>query len=138
MSNHSCQALVFRCMDFRIKLSALSELLSSIGYPEGSYDLVSVAGSGKDLLSKTQAESAFLIKQIELSKKLHCVAEIIILYHDNCGAYGIADLADEATIQKQDLKILKKIIKKKFSDLDIKTYVIKGTPKSQLVLEEIN
>jgi len=76
--SHNCKALVLRCMDFRIKLSDFAKRLEKIGYPEGTYDLVSMAGSGKDCLSCLPGESEFLLKQIGLSSKLHCISEVVL------------------------------------------------------------
>ncbi len=132
--SHKCKTLIFRCMDFRLRLSDFSKLLESIGCPEGSYDLVSVAGSGKDFLSEKN-EADFLFKQIEISVCLHKAEEIIILYHDNCGAYGIDDLDAEHNQQNNDLFEIKKIINDKFSRLDFKAYIIKGTAEGKFSLE---
>lgn len=132
---HMCKALVFRCMDFRIKLSVLSELLAGIGYLEGTYDLVSVAGASKDCLSVLPTEAEFLMKQVDLSLKLHCIKEVIILSHDNCGAYGIPDQKQEHEVQIRDLGKISTLIAERFTGLAIKTYIIHGTATGDLSLE---
>lgn len=134
---HHCQALVFRCMDFRIKPTALADLLAEAGYPEGSYDLSSSAGAAKDLLSVQPGEKNFLLKQIELSTNLHGIAEVVILYHDNCGAYGIADSNEEHLTQARDLAAIKSLLAEKFPNLAVKIFIIKGTPTGELRLEKI-
>ena len=136
--SHNCKALVLRCMDFRIKLSDFAKRLEKSGYPEGTYDLVSMAGSGKDCLSCLPGESEFLLKQIGLSSKLHCISEVVIIYHDNCGAYSIADPKKEHETQVGDLEKITSLINSRFPVLKVKTYIIKGTTSGQLNLEETN
>ncbi|MDO8524101.1 MAG: hypothetical protein Q7R99_00550 [bacterium] len=137
MSNHSCNYLLFRCMDFRLKPSVLNELLEVIGCSEGNFDLVSVAGSAKDLLSERQGEKEFLLKQIELSSKLHHICKVIVLLHDNCGAYGIADKDEEEETQKQDLAKIEKIIKNNFKDIEFDGFIVKNTSTGDLTLKKV-
>ena len=124
-------------MDFRIKPTVLAQLLNEAGYLEGTYDLVSVAGSGKDLLSDQTGEKEFLLKQIQLSQKLHQIQEVIVLYHDNCGAYGIADTEQEYKTQADDLVKIKSLLSVEFSSLTFQAYIIKGVPIDSLSLEKI-
>ncbi|MCX6790758.1 MAG: hypothetical protein NTV62_01015 [Candidatus Gribaldobacteria bacterium] len=135
--SHHCQALIFRCMDFRIKPTVLTQLLSEVGYPEGAYDLVSVAGAGKDLLSNQVGEKEFLLKQIQLSQKLHNIKEVVVLYHDNCGAYGIADTDQEHQTEVNDLNKIKSLLGSEFSSLSFQAYIIQGVPTGTLSLEKI-
>ncbi|OIO49131.1 MAG: hypothetical protein AUJ36_02860 [Parcubacteria group bacterium CG1_02_41_26] len=133
---HICHYLVFRCMDFRLKPSVLSSLLKDIGVEEGDYDLVSCAGSAKDMLG-SEAERDFLLKQITLSQKLHQIKNIVVLYHDNCGAYGIVDPIEETTTQQADLAKIKAIIAEQFPELIFTAYIVKGVSKGELSLEKI-
>ncbi len=135
--SHQCSHLVFRCMDFRIKSSALKELLETVGCCEGNYDLVSCAGSAKDLLSAKEGEKLFLLKQIKLSIKLHHIDNVIVILHDNCGAYGIENDKEEEETQKQDLAKIEKIIKDNFADIDFKGYIVKNTPTGDLTLLKV-
>lgn len=124
-------------MDFRIKPSVLSALLEKEGYLEGNFDTVSLAGAAKCLLSDKPGESEMLFTQIELSKKLHCISEIVVLYHDNCGAYGIADLSAEEKTQLADLALVKAKINDRYPDLGVKLYIIKGVPSGKLSLSPV-
>ncbi|MDD5750504.1 MAG: hypothetical protein PHU56_02540 [Candidatus Pacebacteria bacterium] len=136
MSNHHCEYLVFRCMDFRIKGSVLGDLLDGAGIGEGNYDLVACAGSAKDLLGREE-EKNFLLKQIALSRKLHQIKNVAVLYHDNCGAYGIADQEQEDEIQRNDLVKIKGIIAEQFPDLRFTAFIIKGVLLGDISLEKI-
>lgn len=134
--SHTCDNLVIRCMDFRIKPTVLSVLLADIGIKEGDYDLVSCAGAGKDILGR-EGDRDFLLKQIALSQKLHQIKNLVILQHENCGAYGIADIAEEAAIQQNDLIKIKTIIAGQFPELQFMVFIIKGVPSGGLWLEKI-
>jgi|GEM_PF-4550125 len=47
-----------------------------------------------------------------------------VLYHDNCGAYGIADQEQENEIQKSDLSKIQAIIAEQFPDLQFSAFII--------------
>ena len=67
--SHTCQTIVFRCMDFRIDPGIFTKLLCENGICQiGQSDLVSLAGSAKSMLSENQE---FLLSQIEISSRLH-------------------------------------------------------------------
>lgn len=134
--SHNCQALIIRCMDFRLTAD-LPKLLERAGYPAGNYDLVSAAGAGKDLLSAEPGEANFLLKQIRLSQKLHHAKEIVILHHDHCGAYGIADSAEEEAAHKKDLAEIKNLLRANFPELETRMFIIKGVKEGNLSLEKI-
>lgn len=138
MSKHSCSSLVIRCIDFRIAPSKLTDLLAQAGVcQDGDYDLVSVAGAGKDLLSDNKAERDFILKQINISKNLHDIKTIYILMHDNCGAYNIADAATEDQVQSDDLCRLIIDLKKIVPGVEVKGYIIKGVPNQTLSLTPV-
>jgi hypothetical protein len=124
-------------MDFRIKPSVLADLLASEGYAEGTYDLVSAAGAGRDFLSEKIGERDFLFKQIQLSQKLHQIQEVVVLYHDNCGAYGIQDPAVEHDTQTQDLAKIKSLLNSDFPSLSFSAFIIKGVSEGNLSLQKI-
>ena len=133
-AEHGKKRLIFRCMDSRINPVKLSALLKNEGYEEGSYDLVSAAGAGKDLLDPTS--NSFLLKQIELSKKLHNIQEVVVLLHDNCGAYGIEDPKEEEQVQKLDLASIRNLMIEKFPDLAFTGYILKGTATGKFTFEK--
>src|SRR3990167_2708031 len=125
MDQHTCRAVVFRCIDFRL-MPEFNQLLEQIGLPVGSYDLVSLAGAAKDLLSTNPAESELLFKQIEIAQRLHGVTEVVIVHHDNCGAYGIPDRQEEEKIQVSDLEKIHSLLNQRYPGLAVKSLIIKG------------
>ena len=135
MSNGFCRALVIRCIDFRIRLKEFSDLLETIGYEEGSYDLMSLPGSAKGLLSA--AEGCVLTGYIQIAERLHHIAEIVIIYHNNCGAYGIDDPKEEFEKQKNDLQAIILLLKIAFPGIKVRTFKMNMKPLKPFTIAEI-
>jgi carbonic anhydrase len=76
--------------------------------------MVGFAGSSKDLET--------IMKQIEISVRLHQIKEVILINHEDCGAYG-----KESTFEKhsQDLKNAKQKIQSLYPDLKTELYYLK-------------
>jgi len=130
--NHTCQAIVFRCMDFRIDPTVFSQLLAQNGICEvGQFDLVSVAGAAKSFLADQQD---FMMAQIEIATRLHGVKKVVLVMHDNCGAYGIADSADEERTQRLDLEAIASLVADKFPELTVEKLILKGTASGNFSL----
>ena len=134
---HGCKAIAIFCIDYRLKLTALAKLMADIGYPEGTYDHAATAGSGRKLVVPETGKTESLLEDIEIAATLHGISEVVVLYHDNCGAYGIADPAQEDETERVDLGRIKTILAIKFPELLVKTYIIKGTPTGELSLQKI-
>jgi len=104
-NQHSCQALVVSCMDFRLRKYLRKWTTKII---RGGFDRVAIAGGVKNL--------SFILDQVRLSHKLHHIDEVYLVNHEDCGAYG-----EEGNFNKhkKDLLFAKRIIKKKFPQLKI-------------------
>ncbi len=125
---HTCKALVIHCMDFRF-IESLRQWLNSVGL-KNDYDLVSVAGAAKNIVSPSQSSDRdFLLRQIETSKRLHHISEVYLINHLDCGAYGGAKAFSDQNAERNqhvsDLKAAKEILQKQFSDLAVKLVVAK-------------
>jgi len=122
---HHCEVSVINCMDFRLQ-TGIYEFLVSLGY-KNNFDLISNAGSLKDLVEGDESESKKLLKDINVSYELHKVRKFIIIHHMDCGAYGGHDafdgLEDEKIKQIEAMKKAAKIIKAKYSDVEIQMYL---------------
>ena len=112
---HMCEAVVLHCIDFRFR-NMLGEYLRK-RFPEG-YDLVSVAGSVKRLVLDP-LEHNFVLDQIRVSNKLHEPKTIVLIQHEDCGAYGgskaFADFQEELDTQKSELEKAETLLKEQFS-----------------------
>lgn len=110
-NQHSCQALVVSCMDFRLRKYLRKWTTKII---RGGFDRVAIAGGVKNL--------PFVLDQVDLSHKLHQIKEVYLINHEDCGAYG-----EEGTFKKhkKDLLFAKRIIKEKFPQLKIVSFYLK-------------
>ncbi|MFA6098234.1 MAG: carbonic anhydrase [Patescibacteria group bacterium] len=131
--SHHCQALVLHCIDFRFH-TAIRDFLVSLGL-KNNYDLVSLAGAAKGLADKDAASTQLILKQIEISEKLHGISEVYLMHHLDCGAYGghaaFPDLQAERARQIQDMRSARKIILDKFSKLEVKNVLARIQPGPQ-------
>lgn len=118
---HHCQSLVITCMDYRFR-SAIRDFLLSQGYKD-NYDMVALAGVTKDLVEGDEAGSNIILKEIDISHRLHGVEKLVIIHHMDCGGYGghaaFDNLEDEKAKQIQDMRQAEEIIKAKHPDLEI-------------------
>jgi len=80
MKSHSCccQAVVVCCIDFRFQ-KFINKWISK-NLSGKAYDLISFAGSTKEL--------KIVLKEIKISKELHHVKHVVLIHHEDCGAYG--------------------------------------------------
>jgi carbonic anhydrase len=110
MTKHTCEAIVITCIDFRLQAfieNWLKQLKS-----EG-YDRVALAGGCKNFDT--------ILVQIEISKRLHDIKKVILINHEDCGAYGETGTPEK---HAQDLKETAKKISEKLADLKIESYYL--------------
>ncbi len=111
MSEHTCKALVIHCIDFRFRKSLSEFLEARFG---DSYDLVSVAGGVKRLVSDP-LDNNFILEQVKISDKLHKPEFILLIQHEDCGAYGgsatFGDFSTEQEAQNQELEKAEALLK---------------------------
>src|SRR5438270_12060382 len=105
--SYTCNLLVISCIDFRIQPLVASFVRKE--FPGESYDYATFAGSVKNL---HVAE-----KQVEVSEQLHNIQHVILIVHEDCGAYGKIENTKE--LQIQDMLKAKKHIAKLYPSLDI-------------------
>lgn len=77
MTDVQFDAVVVRCMDGRLH-NLIANILKEINV--NSYDLISVAGATKVYVS--------VVQQIQVSIQLHHITRVILIHHEDCGAYG--------------------------------------------------
>ena len=111
MSEHTCKALVIHCIDFRFRKSLAQFLEARFG---DSYDLISVAGGLKRLVVDP-LENNFILEQIKISDRLHKPEVILLIQHEDCGAYGgsvaFGDFSTEQEAQNQELEKAKALLR---------------------------
>lgn len=111
MSAHICDALVITCIDFRFQRSINKWLKANFG--DYVYDRVALGGGVFDFYT--------ILKQVEISNRLHKIKKVLLMNHEDCGAYG-----DLGTFErhKTDLEQEEVIIEKLYPHLDVETYYI--------------
>lgn len=108
---HTCNAIVVTCMDFRLQKFIEDWLAKNVG--EKQYDRVSWAGGVYDLSG--------ILKQIEVSNRLHHIKKVVLINHEDCGAYGQTGTPEK---HATDLRSAKKEVMSKFPNLTCTTYYL--------------
>jgi carbonic anhydrase len=111
MSTHIADACVFACMDFRFQKYIKNWLEKNMNGK--TYDYVGFAGSTKDL--KT------VINQIDISIRLHHINQVVLIHHEDCGAYGKESTYDRHV---KDLKKAQIVISAIYPDLKIDLFYL--------------
>lgn len=109
--DHSCEAVIVTCIDFRFQ-EYINNWISENFHPK-SFDRVAIAGGVFDF--------DYVAKQIEISKRLHHIKKVVLINHEDCGAYGEAGTAEK---HSADLKNATGKIKQQYPDLSVETYYL--------------
>lgn len=97
-------------MDFRLR-----NFLNDFGDKlEGGYDLVSIAGGVKNV--------DFLMTQVNISVSLHQMTNVILVNHEDCGAYGEAGTSEK---HAEDLRYAKNAVLAQYPSLTVEMYYLK-------------
>ncbi|MFA6532474.1 MAG: carbonic anhydrase [Patescibacteria group bacterium] len=113
MSNHTCDAFVVACIDFRFQKYLKQWLEENMSQVNKTYDFVGYAGSTKNLDT--------IMGQLDISVRLHQVKEVILVHHEECGAYGAESTHDR---HSEDLNKAKKIILEKYPNLKVDLFYL--------------
>lgn len=111
MSIHTCDAFVVACIDFRFQKFIKKWLEEN--FQNKTYDYVGFAGSTKNL--------DMIMNQLDISVRLHHIKEVVLIHHEECGAYGIESTYDR---HAADLNKAKKTILKKYPTLSVKLFYL--------------
>jgi carbonic anhydrase len=128
--SHDCHDCVIYCMDWRLSpgQADLDKLLVESGIVQPGLDRVIVGGAAKNLASPTnQADIDFILRQIDISDRLHHVKKVVLINHSDCGAYGGSDkfatTEDEIRFHGEELMKAAKVIREKFPHLEVNTMI---------------
>lgn len=111
MSTHTCDALVVACIDFRFQ-EYLKSWLGRAMHGK-TYDYVGFAGSTKSLDT--------IIGQLDISKRLHHIKEVVLIHHEDCGAYGAESTPERHTV---DLRKARDVVTAAYPDLTVALYYL--------------
>lgn len=110
---HHCDIALVHCIDFRLQ-PAIKQWLTEQNIL-GNCDIISVAGAAKDI-----AEGGdFVLKQIDISYRLHGMRQVILMNHTDCGAYGGRQENDH-DCHKQAMQSAAERIGKLYPDINVR------------------
>lgn len=132
--HYTADACVVWCFDNRF-WPAFTEFITEKGFT--NFDPVLVAGGAKGIGDpSSDAEREQLLRQIELSKKLHHTKRVILMTHEDCGAFGgsvaFADSTAERARHAEVVALAREAIQKRFPDMDIEA-VFSGFHETTIV-----
>ena len=138
--SHTCSSALIRCMDFRLT-DAINKWLEEKGIMNDC-DIISVAGIAKVIADNPESpEAKFILKQFELSKKLHNTKTLYLMHHTDCGAYGghkaFANLDEEKAKYKANMEKAREVIKSIVPDLEVKFVLADIKDDGSVMIEEI-
>jgi carbonic anhydrase len=108
---HTCKAVVVTCIDFRFQKFIDTKISENLG--ERNHDRVAWAGGVKDWDN--------VMNQIDISKRLHDISEVVLMNHEECGAYGEAGTPEK---HSEDLKAAREEVLKKYPEMDVKLFYV--------------
>jgi len=111
LSELVADAIVVHCIDFRFQKYLNDWLAKRFGHNQ--YDRVSLAGSVYDFYS--------VLKQVEISDRLHDINKVILINHEDCGAYGAEE---NFARHKTDLEEAERKLEALFHHLDVGIYYL--------------
>lgn len=117
MDNHQAENIVVTCIDFRLQ-EAINKWISENFAPK-TFDRVALGGGVKNLDT--------ILGQIDIAVRLHHVKKVILINHEDCGAYGQENFPDTQTEHLKHTEDLKKAslkIHQEFSDIKVNTYYL--------------
>jgi len=121
--SHNAQAIALSCIDFRFRKAVQDFLNNELGLPD--VDFKGDAGAVQQIVEKTPAGD-WICKNFEIAFSLHGVNKIILINHQDCGAYGgskkFTDEKQEIEFHTEQLKKAVEILKEKYPDKTVEAY----------------
>lgn len=109
-AGHTCDFLVVVCMDFRLQEHIYTHFHGIEDHDK--YDRLEIAGAAKDL--------DYLMKEVDLSVRLHNIKKVFLVGHEDCGAYDGGGLE----VQKPDLDRAMEEIAKKYPEVEVEKWFL--------------
>ena len=109
--DHTCDALVVGCIDFRF-IQYIQDFLDT-ELAGKTFDVVGYPGATKDWDA--------VVRAIEVSERLHHPRQLLLINHEDCGAYGV-----EGTPWRHeaDLHKARKAVLSKYPDVQVDLYYL--------------
>ena len=110
---------IIKCIDYR-QDGFFKNWLKENGWE--SSDIISVAGSVKEMVGDKEDIRNWLLNMIKISHNSHGSREVILTTHSTCGAYAIDDATEEKRIELEDLEKAKRMIEESFPDMRVSKF----------------
>lgn len=117
---HHCLAVVLMCLDFRFRKQALyfvREYMKLI-----AFDLAGLPGASRGV----SKESVMALSCLSIPSDLHDIRQMIIIHHEDCGAYG------GSVRFNNDPDLEQEFHEKKLREVRVK--ILKSFPEKEVVL----
>jgi carbonic anhydrase len=115
-------------MDFRFHEQLRAFILDQ-GLDQDGTDIVRVAGAARGLARLGEGLGGrFLLEQLQISLRLHEVRQIILVHHEDCGAYGLGEEVsgdEEMATHREDLRKARAVLEKHFPGVEVLTYFMR-------------
>ncbi|MBE9191271.1 carbonic anhydrase [Gloeocapsopsis crepidinum LEGE 06123] len=139
-ANHQAKALVLSCIDFRFLET--ERYFLSLQHLSNQYDWTALAGASLALSGFPHtAEAEAFWDQLELSHNLHHITKVIVLDHQDCGAYARKidlelsnDREREQQVHADYLNRAYWEIRKRYPDINIELYFVTLNAEVQSVM----
>ena len=109
--SHIAEGIVVTCIDFRLQ-EAINNWISQNFVPK-TFDRVALGGGVKNL--------EVTLGQIDIAVKLHQIKKVVLVNHEDCGAYGEVGTHEKHV---EDLKAAKDKVKKIYPNLEVEAYYL--------------
>lgn len=126
--SHHCESALITCEDFRLhqRKDGRNYVAEFIKQIQKDCDLITRGGGIQDMVRpKADGYCDCLLRDVEVSAKLHEAKTVYLLNHEDCGAYSGMEFAsrdEEIKQHHKDLKQAKKLILEKFPDKEVLLY----------------
>ncbi len=111
MNDHQAEGIILTCIDFRLQ-EAINKWIGE-NFALKTFDRVAFAGGVKNL--------DIILSQIDIAVRLHQINKVILVNHEDCGAYGEAGTPEK---HSEDLRTAKEKIKEIYPELKVETYYL--------------
>ena len=133
---HSAQAIVLSCIDFRFRQPLAEFLAKELNLFE--FDHKTDGGGVKQLLAEGPVKD-WILANLEIAFNLHDVSRIILVNHQDCGAYGgssnFNSVEKELAFHRNQLTQAALLLKEKYPNMQVQAYL--GLLGNSIKFEEV-
>ncbi len=121
--SHQAQAIVLSCIDFRFRKALQNFLENELSLQD--YDLKTDGGGVKGLVEEGPVRD-WILKNFEIAFNLHGANRIILINHQDCGAYGgsatFGKSEEELRFHQEQLLQAASLLRSLYPDKQIEAY----------------